>query len=209
MTNHHFKAGLPKNADSHVQVQAIVDLVKAHSERFALNGAKTPKLPAGHRPFFDPDEMSQRRAWAKQLKGDAQKSVVQHLDKAKTLGATRRVAQAPHTTAFESLQSRLSALRRGDKTHPADCLAVPDWPFAALQTVAHLTRGRPWGWQNRVRANCREIAQRAVCKSRCRLAKRVVQSRRTGHELRVRQARPCLGFAATPVHVAVAYSRRD
>ena len=103
MMNHHFKSGLLKNADSHAQVQAIVELVTAHSQRYALNLVKTPALPAGHRPFFDANEMSERRAWAKQLKGDAQKSVVTHLDKAKTLGATRRVAQAPKPSVLECL----------------------------------------------------------------------------------------------------------
>ena len=53
MMNHHFKAGLLKNADSHAQVQAIIELVEAHSQRFALNRVKTPELPAGHRHFFD------------------------------------------------------------------------------------------------------------------------------------------------------------
>ena len=143
MMNHHFKSGLLKNADSHAQVQAIVELVTAHSQRYALNLVKTPALPAGHRPFFDAVEMSERRAWAKQLKGDAQKSVVQHLDKAKTLGATRRVAQAPQPSVFESLNRDFPHFSEVTKTIQQIALLCRLGPSRHLKLSPILLAGGP------------------------------------------------------------------
>lgn len=90
-------------ADSLAQMHAIQRFLQEQALRFGATQPAGSRMPSDHRQLFDPKDLAARRVWAISLKGDANKAVQSHLDRAEQLGPTRRVAKAPRPEFFDSL----------------------------------------------------------------------------------------------------------
>jgi len=71
----------------------------------AADLAQTDVRPEPKRQLFAAVDMKSRLDWARQLRGEAQRMVRAQLDHANSLGAWRRVTQAPLPAALEGCTS--------------------------------------------------------------------------------------------------------
>lgn len=96
------------------------------------------------RPFFDPDAMAARLAWAKGLKDDSGRTVQAALKRASELGSVRRVAGPPDVAALDEIERdfpHCSEVLAFVRKRAALCSIVPNGPMQLPPILLHGTPG--------------------------------------------------------------------
>jgi len=95
---------MPATADSVAQIRTARFIIDAHASSYGeTDQIRDRHTPNGQKPLYSLTDLTERKAWASQLTGDAQTAVEAQLSVAERLGSTRRVAIAPHPDSLAIL----------------------------------------------------------------------------------------------------------